>query len=131
MNTTKSATPRMRYHPNAYQFVFAALRHTQQHLGRRAAREPDEEDAHISGQELLAGLREFALEQFGLMTTTVFHRWGVQSTEDFGRVVFELIERGEMRKTNRDQLSDFLDAYDFEEAFDRNYQLDTSSAFRS
>jgi uncharacterized repeat protein (TIGR04138 family) len=71
-----------------------------------------------------------AVERFGLLTTTVFGRWGVASTADFGRIVFELVERGEMRKTERDQLSDFFGVYDFHEVFDHGYQIDTSKAFQ-
>ncbi len=118
---------RMRYHPNAYRFLFAALKHTQDHLGRSQAR--GEEQAHISGKELVFGIRDFARSQFGLMALAVFRTWGVRSTRDFGNMVFELIEQGKMRKTPRDQLSDFFDVYDFEEAFDRDYQLDVSGAF--
>lgn len=128
--TSKTALPRLRYHHNAYQFVFAALRHTQQRLGRGTPQGPEDEVAHISGRELLDGIRELALEQFGLLTLHVFHHWGVNSTADFGRIVFELVERGEMRKTERDQLSDFFDVYDFEDVFDRKYRVSAKSAFR-
>jgi uncharacterized repeat protein (TIGR04138 family) len=126
---SKIEVTRLRYHPEAYRFLFSALRHAQQRLGRPAAHGADCEDAHISGQELLAGLRELALEQFGLLTRTVFREWGLESTEDVGRMVFELIERGEMRKTERDRLTDFFDVYDFDEVFDRHYRIDTRHAF--
>ena len=129
--TSHSATPRLKYHPNAYKFVFQALRFTQEHLRRNVSGGPEDEDAHITGPELLAGIRGLAMEQFGLMTTTVFRHWGVGTTDDFGRIVFELVERGEMRKTERDQLSDFSDVYKFEEVFDRKYRLDTKKAFKS
>lgn len=128
--TSRSAAPRLRYHRNAYQFVFESLRYTQQTLGRSRGRGRGGEEGHISGRELLEGIRELALQQFGLMTRTVFHHWGIRSTEDFGRIVFELIERGEMRKTERDQLSDFADVYDFAEVFDREYRIETRNAFR-
>lgn len=123
--------PRLRFHPNAYQFVSAALRYTQQQLGRNAARGADDEDAHISGRELVYGISDLAQEKFGLLTLTVFRHWGVQCTDDFGRIVFELIERGEMKKTERDQLCDFFDVYDFEAVLDRGYRIDTSKAFQS
>jgi uncharacterized repeat protein (TIGR04138 family) len=130
MSTTQKAPlPQLRYHPNAYRFMFAALRRSQQKLGRSQAHGPDDERAHISGPELLDGIREFALEQFGLMARTVFRCWGVQATDDFGRMVFELIERGEMRKTDNDQLADFFDVFDFEEALERRYEIDPSHAF--
>ncbi len=119
----------LRYHPHAYQFIFAALRHTQQVLGRDAEAEQESVDSHISGAELLAGIREFALDQFGLLARTVFNGWGVHATEDFGHIVFELVERGEMRKTEHDHIHDFVDVYNFEDAFDRAYQIDCSTAF--
>jgi uncharacterized repeat protein (TIGR04138 family) len=122
---------RLRFHPNAYQFVSAALRYTQQALGRNADNSGDDEDAHISGRELVWGISDLAQEKFGLMATTVFRHWGVTSTDDFGRIVFELIERGEMRKTERDQLCDFFDVYDFEAVLDRGYRIDTRKAFQN
>lgn len=128
--TSKSVRRGLKFHPQAYQFVFSALRYTQEHLGRARERDPENEESHISGRELLAGVRELALQQYGLLTITVFHHWGIQSTEDVGRIVFDLIERGEMRKTDRDSLSDFYDVYDFDEVFDRDYQVDTASVFR-
>jgi uncharacterized repeat protein (TIGR04138 family) len=130
MSTTSRAVERdVRYHPNAYQFVYAALRFTQQCLDRPVTPAPENEDAHISGVELLDGIRAFALSQFGLMTQTVFRLWGIRSTDDFGNIVFELIDRGEMSKTDRDQLSDFFDVYDFAEVFDRSYRVEVKRAF--
>lgn len=131
--TTISKRPvqQLRYHVNAYKFLFQALRYTQEQLNRPTSGNADDEDAHITGPELLAGIRGLALEQFGLMATAVLRHWGVAGTDDFGRMVFELIERGEMRKTERDQLSDFFDVYDFEEALDRSYHIDTRKAFRN
>lgn len=127
---------RLRYHPEGYLFLVAALRRTQQNLGRSQRRDVDvpgqelfDERAHVSGQELLEGIRDIAQEQFGLLARVVFRGWGIHSTEDFGRMVFEMIERGEMRKTDSDQLSDFVDVYDFVDAFERGYRIDVSRAF--
>ena len=122
------------YHPNAYHFVYQALRFTQHRLQRAlpegvADDDPRVEDAHLSGSELLEGIRDFALDQFGLLTRTVFRRWGIRTTDDFGYIVFELVERGEMSKTDRDQLSDFFDVYDFSEVFDRDYRMNVSQVF--
>lgn len=129
--TTTASSPaiRTRFHHDAYQFLYAALRHSQRRLGRESGPEIEESDAHVSGQELLDGVRDLAARQFGLMTPVVFDHWGIHSTLDFGRMVFELVDRGEMKKTDRDQLDDFLDVYDFEEAFDRDYRIETSLAF--
>ena len=123
--------PRPRFHRNAYHFVFSSLQFTQEKLGRTAAHVLNEDDAHISGRELCEGVRELALQKFGLMTGTVLRQWGVSSTDDIGRIVFELIERGEMRKTDHDTLDDFCDVFDFETAFDRGYRVDTARAFQA
>ena len=127
---SRSPEPRLRFHPNAYRFVFDVLRHTQDRLGRTPETEQHNEDAHISGGELLQGIREYALQRFGLMTITVFRQWGIHETDDFGRIVFELVERGDMRKTDRDQQAHFRSVYDFHEVFDLDYRIDTSRAFR-
>ncbi len=130
MTTTSRAVEReTRYHPNAYQFVYQALRFTQQSLNRAVTPGAETEEAHISGGELLEGIRALAVNQFGLMTRIVFRRWGVRTTDDFGQIVFELVERGEMSKTDRDQPRDFSDVYDFDEVFDRDYRVDVSKAF--
>ena len=130
--TSKNPTPqRFKYHRSAEPFLFEALRRAQARLGRAAGDDASDERAHISGPELLESVREYALERFGYMARTVFHCWSIHSTEDFGRVVFDLIDRGLMSKTEQDQLSDFCDVYDFEEALDRRYRIDVSRAFPS
>lgn len=134
MTTSSKRAPRLRYHADAYRFVSAALPYAQKLLNPTFKAEMnagggDDESAHITGPELLEGIRCFALENFGLLTRTVFRRWGIRSTDDFGRIVFELIERGELRKTDRDRLSDFYAVYDFEDVFDRDYEIDTETAF--
>ncbi len=127
--TTSPIKARPRYHRNAYHFVFSALQFTQEKLSRTASHVLHEEDAHINGAELCEGLRELALQKFGLLTRTVLRSWGVNSTDDIGRIVFELIERGEMRKTDHDVLDDFSEVYDFEDAFERGYLVDVTRAF--
>ncbi|MCA8997628.1 MAG: hypothetical protein KDA80_11600 [Planctomycetaceae bacterium] len=124
MSTTgQTAASRLKYHTDGYRFVFEALHHTQQKLKRPATQDLDDDRAHITGQELAEGARELALERYGLLARNVLGHWGIKSTADFGRMVFEMIERGEMRKTDRDQLSDFFDVYDFEDALVNKYQI--------
>lgn len=100
------------YHFDAYLFVFEALDFTVSRLTERR---------HVSGRELLEGIRDFGLKQFGLLTRTVFAQWGVKTTADFGRIVFLLVEAQLMGKTDQDTLKDFENVYDFESAFDRHY----------
>lgn len=128
--TGRSTLPGLTFHPNAYQFVNEALHYTQQKLGRVPGHSISEEDAHITGPELLEGIRELGLKQFGLMARVVFRTWGVHTTADFGRIVFDLIEQQAMRKTENDQLSDFYEIYDFDEVFNRQYRIDVSVAFK-
>lgn len=128
--TTRSTMPRLRYHPDAYRFVFEALQYTQEKLKRPRPKTPEDEEAHITGQELLDGIRELAQRRFGLLARSVFGHWGVRCTGDFGRIVFELIERGEMRKTDRDTLEDFVEVFDFDQALVDAYPIDTRSAFQ-
>ncbi len=115
-----------RYAYEAYEFIDRALQHTQKMLGRERTRDsqPGDPRLHVGGRELLEGIRELALQEFGLMVRTVFAMWGVHRTADFGNVVFNLIEAGLMSKTDEDRLEDFTDVYDFEQAFDYRIQLD-------
>jgi hypothetical protein len=72
---------------------------------------------HVAGPELLEGVRQYALQEFGPMVMTVFSSWGVQCCEDIGHMVFNLIEAGIFGKTEEDSLEDFKNVYDFEGAF--------------
>ncbi len=111
-----------RYDREAYAFVRDALDHTV----RGKTRGKGEGREHVSGQELLAGLREYALEQFGPMVPTVLEHFGIQATYDVGCIVFNLIEAGIFGKTDRDSLEDFRDVFDFEDAFVRPFRAGLS-----
>lgn len=101
-----------RYKPNAYRFTLDAVGFTVRAL---------EENRHVSGNELLEGIRRLALDRFGPMAKTVFEQWGVVTTEDFGAIVFQLVDEGLLGKTEQDKMSDFARGYDFHEAFVRNF----------
>lgn len=77
-----------RYQPEAYEFVRDALDFTQRSLGKESSHAV----RHVSGQQLLAGIREYALAQFGPMAMSVLEEWGVRSCQDFGEIVFNLVE---------------------------------------
>lgn len=120
-----------RYAYEAYEFVFHALSHTQKLLQREP---PDEERArgdaryHVSGPELLEGIRDLALREFGLMARTVFQQWGIRRTGDFGDIVFNLIEAGLMSKTDRDSRADFHDVYDLDQALVQGFRIPLDEA---
>ncbi|HYF51299.1 MAG TPA: Minf_1886 family protein [Planctomycetota bacterium] len=104
-----------RYHREAYRFVQEGLEYTVQRRGRRG---------HVSGKELLEGLRDLARERFGLMARTVLNQWGVKSTSDFGEIVFNLVDEQVMSKQDSDTREDFANVYDFEEVFDQQTQIE-------
>lgn len=112
--------------PQAYQFVREGLGHTARLVhGDRAEPAPhdtqlagtDDGGRHVSGQQLCLGLKDYALKQYGLLARTVLTHWGIQRTEDFGRVVFAMVEAGYMRKTQEDTLEDFEGVFDFDDVF--------------
>jgi uncharacterized repeat protein (TIGR04138 family) len=72
---------------------------------------------HVTGPELLDGVRQYALKEFGPMVMTVFDSWGIRACEDVGHMVFNLIGAGVFGKTEQDSIEDFKNVYDFEEAF--------------
>ena len=72
---------------------------------------------HVSGPELLEGVRQYALKEFGPMVVTVFETWGIRSCEDVGHMVFNLIGAGIFGKTDEDSIEDFKAVFDFQEAF--------------
>ena len=104
-----------RFHAHSYIFVLQALHRVIHSL---------ETPRHVSGRELAGGVRELALERFGPMARTVLQHWGIHDTDDVGRVVFAMVEQGILVKQEEDQIEDFTDVFDFEEAFDLNYPWD-------
>ena len=102
-----------RFGKGAYYFIRKALDYTVKELGEDKTRTSH----HVSGQELLEGIRTYALDQFGPLTMTVFDEWNVTRCSDFGDIVFNLVEYGVLGKTDTDQREDFSDGYDFKSAF--------------
>ena len=97
-----------RYAADAYLFVQEGLEYTVNKL--KAPR-------HVSGQELLNGIHKFALEQYGPVTKRVLLEWGIKECLDIGNIVFNLVDHGLLGKTEKDSIEDFMDGFDFNEAF--------------
>jgi len=121
-----------RYRLDAYSFVFDALQYAQEVLGMgaevhseasRSRRDDDHPERHVTGQNLCEAIRQFALRQYGLMAKMVLESWGVNSTGDFGEIVFNLIRIGQMKKSPHDRREDFDDVYDFETAFRPEFRV--------
>jgi uncharacterized repeat protein (TIGR04138 family) len=105
---TQLARHRGVYRPEAYFFVLESLEQAMAAL---------EERSHISGGDLLVWIRQLGSDRFGVMAGDVFRAWGVAATLDFGRIVFHLVDAGLLKKRDQDSLSDFVDKFDFQEAF--------------
>lgn len=136
-----------RYKLDAYIFVFEALNYAHSVMGlgksepsegpaakkraKRAAEareqgeeEADEDERHLTGQELCEAIRRYALEQYGFMAKCVLNDWGVHKTGDFGEIVFNLIEIEQMRKTKDDRREDFDDVFDFETGLTQSFKIE-------
>jgi len=101
-----------RYKAHAYSFIMAAVEYT---IGLLP------EPRHVSAAELLEGVRRYAIEEFGPMAKQVFNHWGIASTEDFGNIVYNLIDQGLLSRTEEDRLENFRGVYDFETVFEEDY----------
>lgn len=72
---------------------------------------------HVNGQTLCFGLRDYALQEYGLLARTVLRHWNIHSCEDFGSIVFAMVESGMMAKTDDDNIDDFYGVFTFGDAF--------------
>jgi uncharacterized repeat protein (TIGR04138 family) len=102
-----------RFPREAYLFVREALDFTQKII----VKENRGQVRHVTGQELLDGIRQFALQQFGPMAVTVFEEWNLKNCRDFGDIVFNMVEANLLAKTEKDSRDDFQNGYDFTDAF--------------
>lgn len=106
-----------KYSKGAYYFVREALEFTVKNSTPEGVVE--QTPHHISGKKLLEGIREYALLQYGPMTITVLNAWNIKNCEDFGHIVFKLVDYGVLGKTDTDSIADFKNGYDFYEAFQK------------
>ena len=128
-----------RYPPEAYEFLRDALAMAQKQFPaasskfRRSREEGESPTAaevsaetihHVTGQQLLQGVRKLGMEQFGMLAPTVFRSWGIDNTLDFGRLVYSLIEAGVWKKSPSDRLEDFANGFDFDEVFVRHFRFE-------
>ena len=109
-----------RYAPEAFRFLFEAL----PHAVRLAGKEKAEGTAkHVTGQEVLEGMRVHAEQLFGPLAGAVWRSWGVHETLDWGRIVFLLVDNGLLNRQETDTIEDFRAGFDFDEVFVRQYTV--------
>ena len=102
-----------RYAHEAYDLVVEALAFTCHDCER---------EGHVTGQELLEGLRKYVLKRYGPMARLTLSEWGIQSCEDVGNIVFNLVNHRLLRRTDEDTIEDFTGGYDFRTAFEAPYE---------
>lgn len=99
-----------RFAPEAYAFTFQGLDFTMHEIkGRRQ---------HVTGQDLLEGIRRLAAKEFGRLAPMVFRAWGVRRSRDFGDIVYNLIDAGVMSRRDEDRIEDFEGGFDLATAFE-------------
>jgi uncharacterized repeat protein (TIGR04138 family) len=109
-----------RFSRDAYHFTREALDFTQ----KVVSRENKGTIRHVTGQELLEGIRQYALQQYGPMTVTVLEEWGIKNCRDFGEIVFNMVESRLLAKTEKDTRDDFQTGYEFKDVFQKPFLPD-------
>ncbi|MEW6072308.1 MAG: Minf_1886 family protein [Planctomycetota bacterium] len=115
-----------RYAYEAYRFLFESLNHAIRLAGKEGA---EGTARHVTGQEVLEGMRQYGLQLFGPLTAQVWRSWGVQDCLDWGRIVFLLVEANLLNRQETDTLDDFRGGFDFDEAFVAGYRTTLPDGF--
>lgn len=110
-----------RFQKQAYFFLRHGLDYTVREIRKKDSPRITRSQ-HVSGPELLAGLRDYALDQYGPMAKLVLNEWGVSRCRDFGEMVFNLIDYKVFSKTEEDKREDFDDIFSFEDAFEKPFR---------
>ena len=115
------------YPVEAFDFVQRGLQYTVEKMHGATKVQSTKVSRHVTGQDLCEGLRQFALMQWGLLAGTVLKRWNVRRTDDFGRIVFAMVDNRWMQKTEHDNIDDFRDVFDFASAFEEGYRIESKT----
>ena len=110
-----------RYAKGAYYFIREALDHTLKSLDKNTRKNK----GHVSGGELLEGIRVYAIDRFGPMSKTLLNHWNINTCKDFGEIVFMLVEYGILGRTDNDSIKDFENGYEFTDALRFHLCLET------
>jgi uncharacterized repeat protein (TIGR04138 family) len=102
-----------RYTINAYQFVLDAC----STVWEKQFATGDFTVTHVSGVQLLDVFRKHAFNTYGSDAKSTLNAWGVFKCEDFGEIVFNLIDEGLLTAQEQDSKEDFRGGFDFDTAF--------------
>lgn len=107
-----------RFSVEAYRFFFESLDEAINLAGKQAA---EGLERHVTGQEVLAGLRASAEQAFGPLAAEVWRSWGIHTSLDWGRIVFILVDASLLGRRDEDSLEDFRQGFDFDQVFKHQY----------
>ncbi|MDD5011180.1 MAG: hypothetical protein PHQ00_03550 [Phycisphaerae bacterium] len=112
-----------RYSLRAFEFVQEGLGRTvKKHYGDEIENEGPH---HVTGKQLCYSLAELASDKWGRMAKVVLNQLGIKSTNDFGNIVYLMVENKWMHARPEDSIEEFNNVYDFEGVFEKNYSFDT------
>ena len=111
-----------RYTKEGYAFLRKALDFTIDKERKRQGKVVSRKQRHVTGQELLTGVKDYALDQYGPMAFTLLTNWGINRCEDIGEMVFTLFDYGIFSKNEGDSKEDFSSIFTFQEAFVKPFQ---------
>lgn len=115
-----------RFKLEGYQFIREALQYAHENIPSEAVQDPESDRPvphHVSGQQLCESCRRYAIDQYGYLAKIVLDNWGIRSTGDFGELVYNLIRIEQMRKSDTDRREDFDDVYNFDDAFEPEFEF--------
>lgn len=118
----KIASQSGRYPPDAYEFISDAVVFTSKSLGRTGRGSANK---HISGKELIEGVKAFAVQQFGPLAGEVLKDWGIKNSLSIGEIVFSLVDSGILGKSPNDSIDDFKEGFDVDKDF--SFKTETSN----
>ena len=129
-----------RYPVEAYLFVREALAYAADSAELDGPADPADSDPrklhrarrerHLTGQQLCEAIRQYSLNQFGYMARTVLGSWNITQTSCFGDIVYNMIRIGIMKKSSRDRRTHFDDVYEFDEVFEKDFEICCNSTTR-
>ncbi len=111
------------YSPACFPFIRDGLAHTVEMVHGNPADQTmlelglAEDSRHVCGRELCIGLRDFAIDRYGMLAKSVLNKWGIHCTRDFGNIIFAMVDVGLMRTTDEDCIEDFDAVFEFDDVF--------------
>ena len=104
-----------RFSPEAIEFIYEGLGHTVKHV--------TSQPKHISGDQLCIALRDLAKDKFGRLARVVLNKWGIETSRDFGEIVYLMIKNNWMSAQPDDEIEDFDNVFDFKTDFEDSFEF--------